>query len=97
LVGNVGGDVILFSSKSLSDLAVELAPGRKSIMKSVKVHNGPVSFISSTESGLIVTGGADGIFKMYDSSFRVVFWYDQLHAGAITNIIFNPHRQCKKG
>jgi len=40
-------------------------------------------------NGLLVVGGEDESVRMYDSEFRLVAWYEDLEAGAITSVSFS--------
>jgi WD40 repeat protein len=88
-VGTSSGELILLANRSLSNLGASLPIGEKSAIKIIKVHNGPVTALTVTKK-LIMTGGQDGMLKLFDLQCRLLFWYDQFNSGGITNILSNP-------
>jgi cilia- and flagella-associated protein 251 len=88
-VGTVHGDLMILANRSLSNLGTVLPPGKKSIIKIFRIHNGPVTALSSFKKRLI-SGGQDGCIKVFDLQCRLLFWYNQFHSGGITAILPSP-------
>jgi WD40 repeat protein len=88
-LGTSHGDMILLADRSLSDLGHKLPPGERCAVKLLKIHNGAVNNIV-VHKKIILTGGQDGVLKLFDLQFRILFWFDQYHSGGITHILPNP-------
>jgi WD40 repeat protein len=88
-VGTSHGDVILLADRSLSDLGQRLPPGERCAVKILRIHNGAINTIM-VHKNIILTGGQDGVLKLFDLQFRILFWFDQYHSGGITHILPNP-------
>ena len=55
--------------------------------KIVRLHTGAVTNIL-TVGKYLVSGGADGHVRFYDFEFRIIAWFEDLDAGAISSISF---------
>ena len=57
-------------------------------IKALQLHQGPISVLTCS-SDHIVTGGAEGFVRFFDSQFRILAWFEDLGAGAITSLSFS--------
>lgn len=83
--GTVDGDVILWALQPKDRVMKDYD---KSLLKTVRVHTGGVTFLT-TSQGYIVTGGMDGSVKFLDTKLRLVAWFDELNGGPIISISFD--------
>jgi len=80
--GTVDGDLIVWSPK---EGAREV--GDRIATKMVRLHNAPLTFVT-TVGNLLVTGGAEGFVRLFDSKLRITAWFEEINAGHITSIAF---------
>ena len=59
----------------------------KSMVKSIKLCEGRVNFMSFVDKYMVVAG-EDGCVRFYDESLRIMAWYEDLNAGPVTNVSF---------
>mmetsp|Transcript_20905 Transcript_20905/g.43637 ORF Transcript_20905/g.43637 Transcript_20905/m.43637 type:complete len:926 (+) Transcript_20905:54-2831(+) len=60
----------------------------KSMVKSIKLCEGKVNFISFVVGKYLVVAGEDGCVRFYDGSLRIMAWYEDLNAGPVTSVSF---------
>jgi WD40 repeat protein len=60
------GDVILWSNTTLNNLTLKLEPGKKAATKCIKLHGSAINFIAVAKDKYFITGGLDGIVKVFD-------------------------------
>ena len=88
VTSTMGGDLVVWSDYSLEDLSTHTAPGIKSVTKCITLYPCPINYLCVAGQQWLVTGGEDGSVRVYDFSFRSVFWYEKLHAGPVQSISF---------
>ncbi|KAI9206352.1 WD40-repeat-containing domain protein [Polychytrium aggregatum] len=88
LSATLDGDVIIWSDRSLNNLSVKLDRGEKAAIKYMRLHSGPINFVTSVHGKYVVTGGEDGFLKIYDNQFRLMLWFEKLRAGPVTSVSF---------
>lgn len=84
--GTVDGDVVLWSALNARD-ATAVTIRDFQATKAVRCHNTAITAIT-TVAGLIVTGGHDGLVRMFDSQLRIVAWFEEMGAGPIASLSF---------
>ena len=87
--GTTDGDIIIWSDRDLNNISLRLPKGQKAAIKFVRLHNTPITFVSNIDNQFIVTGGTDGHVKVFDMSFRSLFWCEKINAGPISTIAFS--------
>ncbi len=89
LTSTVDGDVIVWEQEGTSAAAgaqQSQDPGRRAL-KIIRLHGAAIQHLSSI-GDFIVTGGADGLVRMFDGGMRLCAWFEQMDAGPITCVSF---------
>lgn len=90
VTSTVDGDVIVWEQESMSvPLTTEQAqaePSRRPL-KIIRLHGASIRHLSSIGE-FVVTGGADGLVRLFDGGMRLCAWFERMDAGAITGVSF---------
>lgn len=92
LTSTVDGDVVVWELEALPAAAPQgpqgpaPASGRRAL-KIIRLHGASIQHLSSI-GGFVVTGGADGLVRMFDSGMRLCAWFEDMDAGPITCVSF---------
>ncbi|GMH57237.1 hypothetical protein TrLO_g13606 [Triparma laevis f. longispina] len=60
----------------------------KSMVKSIRLSEGQISYLGTTMDKYLVVAGEDGCVRFYDFSLRIMAWYEDLNAGPVTSVSF---------
>ena len=60
----------------------------KIMVKSIKLCESKVNFMSFVLGEYLVIAGEDGCVRFYDVSLRIMAWYEDLNAGPVTSVSF---------
>jgi len=82
--GTVDGDVCLWAPVQ-SDKPSK--PTDKVALKVVRAHKRAITFLTTVGSYL-VTGGADGFVRFFDSQLRIAAWFEDLSGGPVVSVSF---------
>eukprot|EP00743_Colponemidia_sp_Colp-15_P001768 GILK01001931.1.p1 GENE.GILK01001931.1~~GILK01001931.1.p1 ORF type:complete len:943 (-),score=124.32 GILK01001931.1:124-2952(-) len=81
------GDIVVWDISLIVDGLAK--PDERRAIKVVRLCNeGAINFIG-LQDDYVVTGSADGCVRFYDVHFRVIAWFEDLDAGAVTSISFS--------
>jgi cilia- and flagella-associated protein 251 len=89
------GDIILWSNTTLNNLTLKLETGKKAATKCIKLHGSGINYATVVADKYFITGGADGIVKVFDLKFKALFWYEKLHAGGILTVAISLNSESK--
>lgn len=78
------GDVVVWDEAFLGDYSVQR---ERKAMKVLKLCSAKISFLCNLEKCLVL-GDAQGRIKFFDSMFRSILWFDDIHAGPVCSISF---------
>eukprot|EP00656_Telonema_subtile_P052963 TRINITY_DN7525_c0_g1_i1.p1 TRINITY_DN7525_c0_g1~~TRINITY_DN7525_c0_g1_i1.p1 ORF type:complete len:888 (-),score=271.02 TRINITY_DN7525_c0_g1_i1:169-2832(-) len=78
------GDVVVWDEAFLGDYSVQR---ERKAMKVLKLCNAKITFLCNLEKCLVV-GDTQGRVKFFDSMFRSILWFDDIHAGPVCSISF---------
>jgi WD40 repeat protein len=90
LTSTVDGDVIVWEQDSAS-MPFTAAPAQAGSngnaatwrpLKVIRLHGTAIRHLSSI-GDFVVTGGADGLVRLFDAGMRLCAWFEQLDAGPI--------------
>lgn len=56
-------------------------------LKIIRLHGASIQHLSCI-GAFVVTGGADGLVRMFDSGMRLCAWFEDMDAGPITCVSF---------
>jgi hypothetical protein len=91
----VDGDVVVWEQEGLS-AAAALQQGRDSFsrrpLKIIRLHGAAIRHLSCM-GDFVVTGGADGLVRFFDSGMRLCAWFEGMNAGPITCVSFATQGQ----
>lgn len=73
-------------------------------LKIIRLHGAAINHLSTCGT-FVVTGGADGLVRMFDAGMRLCAWFEDLAAGPIVCVSFatrtkggqgmqEPHKAC---
>jgi len=62
-------------------------PTDRRATKILRIHNTPITYIGVYKDYL-VSGGEDGCVRFFDGKLRLVAWFEEIEAGAITSVAF---------
>ncbi len=65
----------------------------RTVSKVIRLVETAIKFVTSTESGYVVVGCADGAVRFYDFSLRLEAWFEDLLAGPVNSCSFSV-QQC---
>lgn len=92
LTSTVDGEVIVWEQDSTS-VPLTAAPAQASHiaawrpLKVIRLHGAAIRHLSSIGE-FVVTGGADGLVRLFDAGMRLCAWFEQLDAGPINCVSF---------
>jgi len=78
------GDVVVWDEAFLGDYSVQR---ERKAMKVLRLCNAKITFLCNLEKCLVL-GDAQGRIKFFDSMFRSILWFDDIHAGPVSSISF---------
>jgi len=84
VTATVDGDAILWDC---ADGEGDLTTTERSASKVVRLHSGSVPVLQ-TVGEYLVSGGTDGHVRFFDFEFRIIAWFEDLDAGAVTSLSF---------
>eukprot|EP00163_Fabomonas_tropica_P000349 TRINITY_DN10213_c0_g1_i2.p1 TRINITY_DN10213_c0_g1~~TRINITY_DN10213_c0_g1_i2.p1 ORF type:complete len:827 (-),score=176.13 TRINITY_DN10213_c0_g1_i2:228-2708(-) len=83
----VEGDLVLWEPSLIKDSRTTSHGDRRAV-KVIRIkQDAAITYITSTKKYL-VTGGEDGDIRFYDFQLRLIAWFEDLDAGAVTSISF---------
>ncbi|KAJ3341931.1 hypothetical protein HDU93_003752 [Gonapodya sp. JEL0774] len=82
------GELVLWSNLSLADSRRSLPRGHREARKYVKVSQGALEWVEVVAKQYVVVGGSEGTVKLLDYEFRLLAWFDKIHAGPIIALSF---------
>lgn len=90
------GNVILWDSsvedEELFSENITESPGcsfqHRALVKIVEMNAGSSITLLAAHNSLLAACGADGSVRFYDHDFRIIAWYEDIHAGAIHSLSF---------
>eukprot|EP00884_Botryococcus_braunii_P019890 jgi/Botrbrau1/6585/Bobra.0189s0012.1 len=80
VTGTSGGDVVVWGHGLEA-----VQEGFRQALKVIKLHSSAITAMLATSSRL-VTGGADGNVRFFDSRLRLTAWFEDMKAGGICSI-----------
>lgn len=88
LTSTVDGDVVVweYEGDSAAQHYCHEAPGRRAL-KIIRLHGAAITHLSSI-GDFVVTGGADGLVRLFDSGMRLCAWFEDINAGPIVCVSF---------
>jgi WD40 repeat protein len=90
LTSTADGDVVVWEQEGGSTAVAgqqgQSQPGRRAV-KIIRLHGAAIQHLSSI-GDFVVTGGADGLVRMFDGGMRLCAWFEQMDAGPITCVSF---------
>jgi WD40 repeat protein len=90
VTSTVDGDVIIWEQESMSaPVTAQQAQssGSRRTLKIIRLHGAAIKHLSSI-GNFVVTGGADGLVRMFDGGMRLCAWFESMDAGPITCVSF---------
>lgn len=90
VTSTVDGDVIVWEQESMSaPVTTQQAQssGSRRALKIIRLHGAAIKHLS-TMGDFVVTGGADGLVRMFDGGMRLCAWFESMDAGPITCVSF---------
>ena len=85
LTATSDGDVVVWDDSSIIHQKTDA--GNRFASKVLRLHSQTILFLV-THGNYLVTGGADGFVRFFDSKLRLVAWFEDLGAGSVTSISF---------
>lgn len=87
VTGTNDGDVVLWEQGAGMGEPAARAADRRAV-KILRIHLEASITALTTCGSYVVSGGSDGCVRFYDAGLRLIAWFDDIHAGAITSIAF---------
>lgn len=85
LTSTVDGDAVVWEREG-APTAQHSMPGRRAL-KIIRLHGAAITHLEA-HGHFVVTGGADGLVRLFDSGMRLCAWFEGINAGPVTCVSF---------